>query len=735
MPPGRALWVVLEPLLDRFVSHHEPKPSRCLRFSCPLHIEVPERHGVRHGLRSTFFHRDEVELIVDAPVVRHGVRRAVLEHQLRVALRGAADKHVRWQWRDEIRDRIRDRVRDWIRDWNEDAVSTECRRTRREPPHANHSYPWSCQWPPRGARLREGRSTRNEQSENRATNRTAHVSPPARSIHYCDYTPPVERHQPSNSDCHVESKRGIIAAMKTAIPQGLIVILIVLGALENMQAVTPAPDGGYGPPAYGTGNTAEGENALLSLTTGVFNTATGYLSLQSNTTGRFNTAIGAGALLNNTANQNTATGAGALLNNITGAFNTANGEAALFFNTTGTQNTATGTSALQSNTTGNFNTADGVDALITNTTGSFNTANGVYALRGNTTGTQNTATGVNALVTNTTGSFNTANGVGALQVNSTGDSNTANGVEALRSNTDGFNNTALGVNALRSNTDGGHNTATGAGALLSNTTGNLNTATGEGALNKNTTGSGGTAIGWDALFDNTSGNGNTAIGSDALTSNTTGRNNTVVGSNAGISLTTASNVICIGANVAGANLSNSCYIGSIFNQSSSAGAAVFINSSGKLGTLTSSRRFKHDIKPMDKASEALFALKPVSFQYKKEIDPVGTSQLGLVAEDVEKVNPDLVVHDKEGKPYSVRYDQVNAMLLNEFLKEHRAFLKEQRKVQELEANAVHQQKQIEALTAGLQKVSAQLEANKPALQLATSNEYDARFEKSSCPRP
>jgi len=134
-----------------------------------------------------------------------------------------------------------------------------------------------------------------------------------------------------------------------------------------------------------------------------------------------------------------------------------------------------------------------------------------------------------------------------------------------------------------------------------------------------------------------------------------------------------------------------------------------VNSDHKLGTATSSKRFKENIKPMDKASEVLFSLKPVSFRYKNEIDPAGTPQLGLVAEDVEKVNPDLIVRDKEGKPYSVRYDAVNAMLLNEFLKEHKT-------VQDQGATIAELKKQIEALTAGLQKVSAQLELSRPAPQ-------------------
>jgi hypothetical protein len=182
-----------------------------------------------------------------------------------------------------------------------------------------------------------------------------------------------------------------------------------------------------------------------------------------------------------------------------------------------------------------------------------------------------------------------------------------------------------------------------------------------------------------------------------------------LGRSAGTSVTTADHVICIGDNVSGANVSNSCYIGSIFGQTSASGIPVLINSSNRLGTTTSSKRFKEAIKPMDKASEAVFSLKPVAFRYKKDIDPAGTPQLGLVAEDVDKVNPDLVVRDKEGKPYSVRYDQVNAMLLNEFLKEHR-------KNEEQEATIMRLQKQVEALTAGLQKVSAQLELRTPAPQ-------------------
>jgi endosialidase-like protein len=362
--------------------------------------------------------------------------------------------------------------------------------------------------------------------------------------------------------------------------------LICFALLPTTQAVVPAPDGGY------TGqNTAEGQSALFSLTTGGYNTAVGWLSLRNDTGGSFNTGVGAGTLPANTADENTATGAGALLSNNSGAFNTANGAFALFSNTTGT----------------------------------FNTANGVQALFDNNTGGHNTAIGENALFNNNIGSFNTA---------------------------------------------------TGYGALSSNTTGNTNIALGFGA---------------------------------------------------GLNVITANNVICIGAN--GNNVDNACYIGQIFGATSFNGVAVFVNSSGRLGTMTSSNRFKEHIKPMDNASESLYSLKPVSFRYKKQVDPEGTSamQFGLVAEEVEKVNPDLVVRDKEGKPYSVRYDQVNAMLFNEFLKEHKKVEKQEATIKRLandfQTVSAQQRNEMQLLSAQLkeqaaqiQKVSAQPEVSKAAPQ-------------------
>jgi hypothetical protein len=349
------------------------------------------------------------------------------------------------------------------------------------------------------------------------------------------------------------------------------------------------------------------------------------------------------------------------------------------------------------------NTAEGTNALFNLTTGANNTAVGFRALFSNTTGNNNTATGIGVLGSNTIANDNTANGFGALLHDTTGSDNTALGFEALFFNTTGFQNAAIGWRALFENTTGFHNTADGFIALSSNTTGNHNTADGD-----------------EALTGNTTGNFNTTAGAHSLIHNTTGSGNTVLGFDTGNSITTANNVICIGAAVEGANVSNSCFIGSIFGQTASVGSAVFINSSGKLGTNPSSRRFKEEIKPMDKASEALFALKPVTFRYKKEIDPACKSQFGLVAEEVEKVNPDLITRDADGKPYTVRYEQINAMLLNEFLKEHKAALEEHSKVEKLEAILAGLAATVKEQATQIQKVSAQLEASKPAPQVVNN---------------
>jgi len=353
-------------------------------------------------------------------------------------------------------------------------------------------------------------------------------------------------------------------------------------------------------------------------------------------------------------------------------------------------NTAEGDNALFNLASGLDNTALGFDALFSNTTANFNTAVGFDALFRNTTGSQNTATGVNALMGNTTGTENTANGVNALFFNTTGFQNAATGVQALFSNTTGFHNTADGFQALLSNTTGNHNTADGDNALVHNTTGTLNTA----------------------------------IGAHALDNNVAGSFNAVLGFQAGFNITGSGNV-CIGQNIEGlAGESNVTRIRNIGSTAQANGIFVTVGAGGKLGFQVSSRRYKDDIKPMDKVSEELFALKPVSFRYKQEIDPARSLDFGLIAEDVASVNPDLVARDDEGKIVTVRYQAVNAMLLNEFLKEHR-------KVQEQEATITQLKKDFRATVTQLttrldeqasqiQKVSTRLEASKPAPQVVNN---------------
>ncbi|MEP6586107.1 MAG: tail fiber domain-containing protein [Candidatus Udaeobacter sp.] len=367
----------------------------------------------------------------------------------------------------------------------------------------------------------------------------------------------------------------------------------------------------------------------------------------------------------------------------------------------------------------------------------FTTAEGSNALQNLTTGVGNTATGWRSLFTNSAGNLNTAIGAGTLLLN-TGD-----------------NNTATGALALLSNTTGEDNTATGAFALLSNTEGRDNTADGYQALYSNTSGANNAALGFQTLFNNTDGYSNTAIGFEALVSNTGGRFNIALGSYAGLNLTTEdSNIDIDNEGVAGdvgtirigQNMfHHATYLAGIAGQTVGAGGSTcFVDNDGKLGVFLSARRYKENIHCMDAASTALFSLKPVTFRYKPEFDKSGTPQFGLIAEEVAQVSPDLVIHDAKGQLSTVRYEAVNAMLLNEFLKEHR-------KVQELEAKIARQQDnfeeagakqraQIQVLTARLdeqdekleatvatlaaqlQKVTAQVEMNHSAAQVVVSNQ-------------
>ena len=444
-------------------------------------------------------------------------------------------------------------------------------------------------------------------------------------------------------------------------------------------------------------NTRDGLNALISLTTGQFNTGIGFAALKVDHSGSNNTAVGAQALLQNTI----------------GSYNTAIGENAMVSNSDGNQNMALGQGALANNLHGNFNTAMGFQALNSNTVDD-NTAVGWKALVSNTTGDDNTATGEEALLSNTIGFNNTAFGGLALSTNTTVNNNTAVGWKALQ-----FSNPPAGSDP---------NTAVGSLALLHNTTGADNDAFGFQALNANTDGGTNAAFGAFALFSNTHGGLNVAFGSAALGGNIVGFGNTAVGVDAGLNITSNLN-IDIGAGVEGLATDlattrigqatgpfaqTACFIGGIsgVNEGGSGILPVYINNAGRLGTNASSRRFKNEIKPMEKTSEGILGLKPVTFHYKD--DNTGTPQFGLIAEDVEKVNADLVVRDNKCEIYTVRYDAVNAMLLNEFLKEHRT-------VQDLKSTVAKQEKQIEALTTGLQKVSDQLELSKPAPRTVDNN--------------
>jgi hypothetical protein len=366
------------------------------------------------------------------------------------------------------------------------------------------------------------------------------------------------------------------------------------------------------------------------------------------------------------------------------------------------------------------NTGIGWQALVNSSTGTQNTAIGSGALEGGgfgNTGSYNTATGFQAMHYNVDGGGNVADGWQALYSNHSGIYNTASGTQALYSNTTGNSNTALGAGALQSNQTGGQNTAIGNSALLFNL-GGSNTATGVDSLHSNNSGNSNVADGWQTLYSNTSGVNNAATGTQALYYNTSGFNNVALGYQAGLNLTSGSNNIVIGAGVLGtageANTTRigkttqkKTFIGGISGKTVASGVGVIVNSQGQLGTIQSSARFKDDIKPMDQASEALLKLKPVTFRYKEELDPDKIPQFGLIAEQVENINPDLVVHDEDGKINTVRYEAVNAMLLNEFLKEHRKVEELKMMLAKLESRDLVQQEQINALKAGLQRVCKQ----------------------------
>ena len=383
-----------------------------------------------------------------------------------------------------------------------------------------------------------------------------------------------------------------------------------------------------------------------------------------------NTGVGFGALFRaTTGNSNAAFGAGSLSFNTTGSSNSAVGQNALGNNTTGSANSAFGQFALQNNLAGVNNTAFGNSALQNNTV-SNSSAFGTSALRFNSTGTDNSAFGFNALTTNSTGNSSSAFGKEAL-TSSTASSNSAFGATALKFTTTGCCNAAFGGNAMQTNVTGTFNTAIGGAALFAST-GSFNTALGASALNGLTSGAGNIGIGYFAGANLASGNDNIYIGAD-----TPGNESNVIR----IGATQTATVI---AGIYGAAIGGS-------------GLAVSVNSSGRLGTTSSSRRYKEDIVDIADESDVLMLLRPVSYFYKTEYDETRTRQYGLIAEEVAELAPGLVALDKDGRIETVRYPLVNAMLLNEVQKSRRL-------IDELRADRAELLRRLDAIERSLSRV-------------------------------
>ncbi len=511
----------------------------------------------------------------------------------------------------------------------------------------------------------------------------------------------------------------------------------------------------------GTLNTAVGVLALSANTIGIQNTAVGDNALQDNITGNNNTALGQGTLeLNLIGSNNTAVGVGALAAVTSGGNNIAIGSGAGAVLTTGSSNiylNANAATAIEASTTriGTSQTAcyiQGISGVTPSGTVQTVTINSLGQLGS----TSSSATGTNLNTPNTlvqrdgTGSFaaqeismndgilsgnlvftgttststtgnvtkggsrfihnfgtnNTFVGINAGNFTMSGGSNTGIGTNALAANTTGVENTAIGYQALTANTTGQDNVAIGYAALLSNTAGINNMAIGTAALGSTTTGSNNTAIGNAALNANTASGQNVAIGSAALQSST-GTGNTAIGYNAGIALLTGSNNLYLSSNGLngdsgviriGNNLSQTiCFIQGIFGVTAASGSTVFVNSSGQLGTATSSRRFKHDINPMADDSANIYQLNPVTFVYNQ--DEAETKQYGLIAEEVEQVFPGIVLKDEDGMPYTVQYHVLPVLLLNEVQKQHVELLNHKALIAQLEALSATFAERLDALEA------------------------------------
>lgn len=421
---------------------------------------------------------------------------------------------------------------------------------------------------------------------------------------------------------------------------------------------------------------------------------------------------------------NTASGVSALQANTTGTNNTANGKGSLQSNASGANNTALGALSGGNQTTGSGNLALGYQAGANWTTGSNNIALAAKGIAGESAtiriGTQGThsrafmagirgvsvsggqsvvvdANGQLGVVTAIPGTLNTATGTGALQSNTTGSFNTGTGTAALAFNTTGSNNTASGYNALQSNTAGSANTANGVDALKANTTGGSNTASGVSALRSNTTGASNVAFGYEAAKAQTTANANTALGYQAGLKWTTGTENIAIGAGAGKNQTTGNNNIAIGANgstedtgtirIGKKNKNTSTFIAGIRGVNVTGGQAVVVTSSGQLGVVSSSARYKQDIQPMGDASNPLMQLRPVTFHYKQaEQDGRRPLQYGLVAEEVAEVMPELAIYNEDGSPESVAYQVLPSLLLNEYQKQNKELKQTQAKLAAVESD-------------------------------------------------
>jgi hypothetical protein len=367
------------------------------------------------------------------------------------------------------------------------------------------------------------------------------------------------------------------------------------------------------------------------------------------------------------------------------------------------------------------NTWYGAGALVSNTTGVGNEAFGANALYRNTTGSENIANGYATLAYNTLGSYNTATGSYSLLLNTTGNYNTASGYKALYYNATGALNNAVGYTALENNSTGSYNNGIGAGALYYNTTGNYNSASGDYGLYLNTTGGYNNASGYGALYHNTTGTYNAGMGVYALFSNSVGSNNVAMGQLAGYYVT-GSNNIEIGNKGAAADnavmrfgtpgIQKATYIAGVSGVNVTGGATVVINSSGQLGVMSSSRRYKEDIRSMGDASDRLLKLRPVAFRYKQP-DENGQKpeQYGLIAEEVAKVMPELVVYNQKGQPETVAYQTLAPLLLNELQREHRQVASLQAEVAELRSLTTQLVAHQEA-TQGRAEPAAQVEAQR-----------------------